>query len=108
MKEEQELSEETTRLRPIFQELKDYAEEQHVEVHPSFFVELKNYSRHEVVNDLPEGDLKTVLVKMGRHAISNGERKVGAGAVRVTIEEWCCDPFSPCNRAAERLLKSEG
>jgi hypothetical protein len=100
------LSDEATRLRPAFEDLKNYAEKEHVEIHPSFFVELKNYSRHEVVSNLSDADLKVALVKMGRHAISGGEKKVGAGAVRVTIQEWCDDPFSPCNRAAERLLKS--
>lgn len=101
------MSDETARLKPIFKALKSYAKTKHVEIDPSFFTELKNYSRHDVVNELSDTDLKGVLVKVGSHAISLGEKKVGAGAVRVTIQEWCNDPFSPCNRVAERILKSE-
>jgi hypothetical protein len=101
------VSDEATRLKPIFEDLKSHAKQERVNLDPSFFVELKNYSRHDVVNELSDVDLRGALVKLGRHAIAKGGKKVGAGAVRVTIEEWCSDPFSPCNRAAERLLKSE-
>lgn len=99
------MSDEATRLFPAFEEIKQHAEAENVEIDPSFFVELGNYSRHAVVCELPNPDLHRVLVGLGRVAIVGGDRKVGAGRVRQVITQLCTDPFSSCDLAARRILE---
>lgn len=101
------MKDEETQLQPTFHELKRYAEDKRVEIHPSFFTEIKNYSRHEGVRELSTADLHLGLVTIGRLAINRGGLRIGAGAVRATLDEWCDDPFSPCSRAVRKILEEE-
>jgi hypothetical protein len=95
----------------VVEELAAEARSNEMEVDPSMAIELLNYSRHEGVYSLDEGDLRLVLRGIGQRALKHsqpapelGKSRVGAGAVRHVISELCHDPFSACSRAARVLI----
>lgn len=89
-------------------DLREEAAQENVELDDSLFVELRNYSMHEWVRDLPDDDLRAVIIGMGRMAIRRRRARVGAGMVREVIFRLCQDPFSDCRDAAKKILTIKG
>lgn len=95
-------------MTAVFKELELTAAKAKRELHPSFKVELENYSRHRIVKSLPEDDLKIVLKGIGETAIAKSGTTatiLGGDRIRTIIVDLCDDPFSDCSRAAIRVLK---
>lgn len=91
----------------VFDKLVQHATESSVELHPSFRIELENYTRHDFVRELEVNDLRIVVKGLGEHAISRsaGEyQTVGAGVIRQILAELCKDAFGDCSLAAVDVL----
>lgn len=91
-------------LNRVFDSLKSEASSRNIDVHPSFFVELQNYSRHVHVDQLEEEKLAQVIQGLGTAALEKADDRVGGGAVRSVITEICHDPFTDCSNAARNIL----
>ena len=98
------MSSRNEKLGQVFQDLTVDATHRGKQIHDSFFVELGNYSKHDVVCELSVDQLKVVIQGIGREALKSPDQRVGAGHVRHVIIELCGDPFSPCDSAATKIL----
>ncbi len=83
------------------------ADQAEIEIDESAFIEIGNYVRHDRVNDLPDEELRTVVVGIWEAALRAAEQdgRVGAGHVRNVILQLCDDPFGDCAGAAARILE---
>lgn len=95
----------TELLNPVFENLQSEADSRQIEIHPSFYVELKNYSRHVHVDQLTEHQLSHVIHEIGKSALASASGRVGGGAVRHVIIQRCPDPFSDCFEVARLILE---
>jgi hypothetical protein len=93
-----------------FADVKTSAVKSNRELHPSFRVELDNYSRHHIVKDLPADDLHSVLTTIGKMALeqSGAAKIVGGDKIRTVIVDLCDNPFSDCSLAASKALRIAG
>lgn len=79
-----------------------------VELDESFYIELRNYSRHEKVKDLDDDRLQKVIRGLGRKAMKRASGpRIGGGHVRRVTFELCGDPFGDCSAAAEQVLRED-
>jgi len=93
-----------------FADVKKSAAKSNRELHPSFRVELDNYSRHHIVRNLSPEDLHIVLTTIGEMAVerSGAAQILGGDKVRTVIVDLCNDPFSDCSVAAAKALRKAG
>jgi hypothetical protein len=95
------------RFRTLTSELASDARSHGTDVDKTFAIELRNYSRHVGVRDLPEQDLADVLTEIGSLASKKGAVLDGA-IVRSIIEDICIDgPWSTCASAAYKVLRAK-
>jgi len=96
-------------LRQIGITLKRRAKAQDKQVDDAFVVELGNYARHRVVDQLDEKDMSFVLEKVGDETLKK-EGALSGRAVLRTINRICLPKgaWDLCSGAARKILHDAG
>lgn len=85
-------------------ELRKRASQFETEIHPSFYVELLNYTRHEEVRDLDSSELMKVVETVGELALELPGKRTDAGSVRLVTFLLCDNSASDCFLVARHAL----
>jgi hypothetical protein len=89
-------------------DLTEKANEEDCELDESFYTELRNYARHEKVEDLDDDTLQKVIHGLGERAMRSAPgSRAGGGAVRMITFQLCREPFGDCSHAAARILRED-
>ncbi len=97
------------KLRELGMALKRRAKAQDIKVDDAFVIELGNYARHKIVEQLDEEEMSTVLEKIGEEALKE-ENVLDSPSVLRTIYRICrpTDAWDLCSGAARNILHDLG
>lgn len=96
-------------LAHVGTQLKRKAEQQHAPVDDDFLLPLYTYAHHPILQDLDEGDMRTVIEAIGNQALET-HNKLDVQAINTTIRKICHpkNGFDLCHNAAQEILAKEG
>ena len=75
------------------------------DVHPSFAIELANYSRRMALEDLDTSEVSIVIEGIVEEAISQRAPRLDAGAVHAVTFELCDNPWKACDSISKAILR---
>ena len=91
-------------LQRVVDRISMKAESMSVDVHPSFGVELTNYSRRRGLEELDMSETVIVLEGLTERALKRQPNRLDASLFQIVTLELCDDPFGLCEAAARVVL----
>jgi len=94
----------TALLQKVVNKTKSRAQSLGIEVHPSFGVELANYSRRLGLEVLEPEEMAVVLEGLGEYALEERPDILDANLLQTITLKLCSHPFRICDGAAHYVL----
>ena len=91
-------------LRRIIRDIDAEAEAAGVKVHPSFGIELVNYSQRIALSQLFVPEVEIVLHDMASRCIAERPLQLDANSLKKIAADMCDDPWGACDKAAAKVL----
>ena len=77
------------------------------EVHPSFAIELANYSRRIALQDLDTSEVTVVVEGLAKKALQKTTGRLDARLVTTVALELCEDPWGLCETTSMAILREK-